>query len=101
MADEDLMDLVNAHHPGQHALKQLSIADSATGDATRYPTTVLGKERHDYVEWNSKIINAMGWLNRSLAPLIENGPNRHSKSEFARALRSTRSGTTSKASLRS
>ena len=28
--------------------------------------TVLGKERHDYVEWNSKIINAMGWLNRSL-----------------------------------
>ena len=28
--------------------------------------TVLGKDRHDYVEWNSKIINAMGWLNRSL-----------------------------------
>ena len=28
--------------------------------------SVLGKKKHDYVEWNSKIINAMGWLNRSL-----------------------------------
>jgi len=27
---------------------------------------VLGKERQDYVEWNSKIINAMGRLNRFL-----------------------------------
>ena len=28
--------------------------------------TILGKERHEYVEWNSKVINAMGWLSRPL-----------------------------------
>ena len=35
--------------------------------------SVLGKERHDYVEWNSKIINAMGWLNRSFGSRDEGG----------------------------
>ena len=54
--------------------KQMGI-DGKEASIAANAISMLGKDRHDYVDWNSKVINAMAWVNRHLGREMKEAPN--------------------------